>query len=138
MAGEFSVQMLDGQRLSSDDVRGQVLILDFWATWCGPCLTEIDDFNELAARYGDRALVLGVTMQSGDAAEVAAFARDQGIEYPLAVGDDTIFRDFGSMWGYPTTYLIDTDWRVRKVWVGAGPAKHAQLRELLDELVAAE
>ena len=128
---------LDGHGITSADLRGDVLVLEFWATWCSPCIREIDDYNALQADYADRGLkVLGVAMESGSAGRVAAFALEHGIEYPIAMGDDDIVRSFGPLWGYPTTLVIDRNWTVRRAWVGAGDHKMRQLRAQIEAILA--
>lgn len=136
-AGGVDLVGLDGEAWPLDTLHGNIVILEFWATWCGPCLTEIDDYNELMADYQTRGVkLIAVTMQSGSAEEIAAFARLHGISYSVALGDNAVWEAFGPMWGFPTTLLVDRDWRVRRTWEGAGGGKMRQLRAALDELLA--
>ena len=136
-AAYFSVLLIDGTALDSVDLRGDIVILDFWASWCGPCLTEIPFYNELHRNLAARGLrVIGIAIDSGDAAAVARFSDQRGIDYPLVVGVDEVVESFGPIWGLPRTILIGPDWKVHKVWTGAGPGKQAQLRALVGELLA--
>jgi len=137
--GDVELVGLDGERWSLDMLHGHIVILEFWATWCGPCITEIDDYNQLTADYqGKGVKLIAVTMQSGSAGEIAAFARLHGITYQVAVGDSAVWEAFGPMWGFPTTLLVDGDGKIRRTWEGAGGGKFRQLRAALDELLATE
>ncbi len=139
IAASIDLVGLDGNPITSDDLRGDILVLEFWATWCGPCIGEINDYNALQAAYADDGVrVLGVAVRSGTTADIEAFAREHDIRYPIAIGDDVVWRDFGPMWGVPTTLLIDRDWKVRRAWVGAGGTKMEALRASLDAVLAEE
>jgi len=136
-AEPFSIELLDGSPVSYDDLRGDVVVLDFWATWCTPCIAEIPVYNHLHADYQDRGVhLLGVTVQSGSAEDVAAFAEEHDIEYPLAMGDADITDKYGPIWGFPTTLLISPDGKIVKQWQGIPPTKGGQLRYLIEELLA--
>lgn len=136
-AGNVDLVRLNGEPWRLDTLRGDIVVLEFWATWCGPCIVEIDDYNELAAEYEPKGVkLIAVAMQSGSPDEVAAFARRHGISYPVALGDDAVWEAFGPMWGFPTSLLVDRDWRVRRAWQGAGGSKIRELRAALDALLA--
>ncbi|MFQ5742784.1 MAG: redoxin family protein [Acidobacteriota bacterium] len=134
----LSVTRLDGSTMLLEELKGEIVILDFWATWCGPCITEIPHYNQLDADYRDKGVhLLGVTLQSGTIEEVTAFAADEAhrISYPLVLGNDGIVGAYGPIWGFPTTLLIDRQGKVVKRWLGADPRKNEQLRELLDDML---
>ena len=136
VAAELDLIALDGESLSSAHHRGQILVLDFWATWCGPCIAEIAGYNALQQDYAHRGVRLaGVALRSGTAEDLRDFASAYGIEYPLAVGSDQVWRRFGPTWGLPTTLIIDRKWRLRRVWTGAGGRKMEQIRATLELLV---
>lgn len=137
VAANVDLVRLDGKPWPLDTLRGDIVVLEFWATWCGPCITEIDDYNELLADYQAKGVkLIAVTMQSGTADEIADFARRHGITYPVAVGDNAVWEAFGPIWGLPTTVLVDPEGRIRRTWEGAGGGKIRQLRAALDELLA--
>lgn len=131
---------LNGDAKSFEDFAGDILIVDFWATWCAPCITEIPHYNELHADYGDRGVTLvGLTFQSGTGEEVLEWMASDPkyvMDYPLVMSNDELMEAFGPVFGFPTTVLIDRDGTVVKRWIGAAPNKSAQIRELLDEMLA--
>ncbi|NKB86882.1 MAG: redoxin domain-containing protein [Acidobacteria bacterium] len=143
-APDFVVQTLDGADVSSDEYEGKIMVVDFWATWCGPCLTEIPHYNELHADYADKGVeMLGVTFQSGSAEQVADWiarpikigTMEFKLDYPIVMGNRDIEVSWGPVYGFPMTYLVDSNWKIRKKWMGAIPSKTAQLRVLIDQLL---
>ena len=128
-----------GGTLAFADLEGEILILDFWATWCAPCISEIPHYNEFHAEYDGKGVhLIGVTLESGSAEDVVAFAQDPAhmIHYPLVMGNDQVVDTYGPVWGFPTTVLVGPDGKVVKTWLGPGAGKQEQLRELVDELLA--
>jgi thiol-disulfide isomerase/thioredoxin len=98
----------DGKPVKSSAFKGRVVILDFWATWCGPCRSEIPGFVELQKRYGAKGLtVVGVSLDEAGAKVVKPFMKQFGIQYPVVLGDEKIVRDYGGIAGIPTTFVID-------------------------------
>lgn len=109
--------------------------MDFWATWCAPCIAEIPALNRLQDKYGPKGVrVVGVAMMSGGAAEVKPFVARHGMKYQVLIGDDKQAYELNIM-GYPTTYLVSGDWKVYKVYVGAGPRKIRQLESDIEKLL---
>ena len=106
---DFSARDLRGRRISSSDLRGKVVLIDFWATWCGPCKKEMPGYQKLLNRYGARGFaVIGLKLDiMADTEEPRAFARRLGIHYPLAVATDEIKDKFGGIEGLPTTLIYD-------------------------------
>lgn len=107
-APQFSLPDIDGRPISLADYRGKVVILDFWAPWCPPCKREIPDFVALQNQYGSKGLqIVGIGLDERD--NVVSFVRHNGINYPVAVGDDGIANLYGGITGIPTTFLIDKE-----------------------------
>ena len=106
---DFSVKDLQGSPVSSADLRGRVVLVDFWATWCQPCKKEMPGYQKLAEKYGARGLVvIGFKFDNmPDMENPLAFAKGIGVHYPLAVATDDLKQKFGGIEGLPTTILYD-------------------------------
>lgn len=133
---------LHGDELPFADLAGDILVVDFWGTWCAPCITEIPHYNALHADYADKGVrLIGITHESGTADEVLAWMASDPkyhMDYPLVMSNDALFEAFGPVYGFPTTLLIDPEGTIVKRWIGASPNKSEQLRELLDGMLAGE
>jgi thiol-disulfide isomerase/thioredoxin len=117
---EFSVKDLQGHPISSDDLKGKVVIIDFWATWCGPCKQEMPGYQKLVDGYGAQGLVvIGFKSDAmADTENPLKFAKRIGVRYPLAVASDEITQKFGGIEGLPTTLLFDRRGVLRKKTIG--------------------
>jgi thiol-disulfide isomerase/thioredoxin len=123
----LTLKDFDGKAIDSDKLKGNVLVLDFWATWCGPCIAEIPSLNRLQEKYAAKGLkVIGVTVASGEPKEVKPFITRNKMKYTVLMGDDDQTYDFNLV-GFPTTYLITRDLKIYRKYVGAGPGKSARL-----------
>jgi thiol-disulfide isomerase/thioredoxin len=116
----FELKDLHGHELSSTDLAGKVVLIDFWATWCQPCKKEMPGYQELLDRYGSRGLVvIGFKFDTmADTEDPLKFAHRIGVHYPLAVAPDELKRKFGGIEGLPTTMLYDREGALRKKVVG--------------------
>lgn len=115
----WELKGVDGKPVKSSDFAGKVVILDFWATWCGPCRMEIPGFIELQKQYADKGLVVvGVSLDQDGASVVKSFMDKMGINYPVVLGDETIVNAFGGVEGIPTTFIIDRNGQIVGKHVG--------------------
>ena len=132
VAPNFILSDLEGKQVSLSDMKGKVIILNFWATWCGPCRQEIPAFNRLYEKYkGDGLEIVGVTIQSGSNKAIQSFSDKFKINYNLLTGinggePEQAFFEYGRVTGtgaraVPTTYIIDRDGYVVKSYKGARP-----------------
>jgi len=112
-AHNFSLESLDGERVSLADLKGSVVLVNFWATWCPPCQAEIPDFEEAYREHGDEGLVvLGVNVEEPPS-QVLPFVTDMGMTYPVLLDrDGRISREYRAL-GLPTSLLVDRDGVIR-------------------------
>ena len=117
---DFSVKDLQGREISSADLRGKVVLIDFWATWCQPCKKEMPGYQRLEDRYGSRGFaVVGFKFDTMmDMEDPVLFAKKIGVRYPLAVAADDLKQKFGDIEGLPTTMLYDRQGVLRKKIIG--------------------
>jgi thiol-disulfide isomerase/thioredoxin len=117
---DFSVKDLQGREISAADLRGKVVLIDFWATWCQPCKKEMPGYQELEDRYGSRGFaVVGFKFDTmTDVEDPVLFAKKIGVRYPLAVAAEDLKQKFGSIEGLPTTMLYDHQGILRKKIIG--------------------
>ena len=132
-APQFARPDLKGQPISLARLRGKVVLLNFWASWCGPCLTEMPEFMNWQRRFAAQGLqVVGISMDD-DAASARKLAEKLKVDYPIAMGDPKLGQRFGGVLGLPLTFLIDRKGEVRAVYQGVSnlPAMETQVRTLL-------
>jgi thiol-disulfide isomerase/thioredoxin len=117
---EFWLKDLQGRQLSSADLRGKVVLIDFWATWCQPCKKEMPGYQKLLGLYGPRGfVVIGFKFDTmADTEDPLTFAKEIGVRYPLAVAPDDLKDKFGGILGLPTTLLYDRQGILRKKIIG--------------------
>ena len=121
-APAWSLKDVTGAVVTSEQFKGKVVVLDFWATWCGPCRMEIPGYTELQKKYGkDGLAIIGVSMDEGGPDVVKAFVAKFGVNYQMVMGDEAVTTAFGGMEAIPTTFLIDRAGQVRDRKVGAEP-----------------
>jgi peroxiredoxin len=119
VAPEWALKDMNGKTVRSTDFKGKIVILDFWATWCGPCRAEIPGFIALQQQYEKRGLVVvGLSVDEGGAEVVKKFTQKLGMDYPVVLADDKTQQAFGGIEAVPTTFVIDRAGRIVKEHVG--------------------
>ncbi len=131
----LSLPDLDGAQVSLADFRGRPVLIDFWATWCPPCVYQVPELNALwkAHRAREDLAVLGVAVDVEGAEVVGPWAADQGIEYTVLLGDEALAREFGVV-GFPTLVLIDPEGRIDSLHVGL--IEHDELEEIVSPFLS--
>jgi len=120
---DFTMPGLDGQDVSLSSFKGKVILLNFWATWCGPCKAEIPDLVELQDQYGKDGLVVVGYSVDDDAPKAQAFADQFKVNYPvlLGLGREDVQDAYGPIWGIPASFIISRDGRVCQKHLGIAP-----------------
>lgn len=127
MAPAWTLQDLDGKQVSSAELAGKVVLVDFWATWCPPCRKMIPGLVELQEKFRDRGLVVvGISLDEGGAETVREFNRKFGVNYLSLLGDAEVVSAFGGVRGIPTSFLIDREGRIVSRHVGYIPRDDLQ------------
>ncbi|MEN8141984.1 MAG: TlpA disulfide reductase family protein [Thermodesulfobacteriota bacterium] len=110
MPGFSEKNIIDGAVVSSEDFKGKVVLVNFWATWCPPCRKEIPYLMKLQEKYGQKDFtVLGISMDEGGRRFVKKFVNKLGVNYPVIIGGSKLARGFGGVIGIPVTFLVDRD-----------------------------
>lgn len=133
IAPDFSRRDLDQKEIRLSDYRGKVVLLNFWATWCAPCLAEMPRFAQWQQKFAERGLqVVGVSMDD-DEAPVRTTDRKLRLNYPVVMGDENLGESYGGVFGLPATFLIDRTGRIRHQYDGATGLEviERQIQELL-------
>jgi cytochrome c biogenesis protein CcmG/thiol:disulfide interchange protein DsbE len=116
-APDFTLEDLNGKKVKLSDFKGKVVIINFWATWCPPCKAEIPDFIELYKTYQKKGLViLGIALDNKE--KVVKFVKDNGINYPVLMGNQEVSNLYGGISGIPTSFVVDRKGIIKNVFVG--------------------
>jgi cytochrome c-type biogenesis protein len=137
LAPEVEFQTLDGQSFRLASLHGKVVLLNFWATWCGPCRAEIPEFNAMQRDLATRGFsIVGATVSPVDTPDaIRSFQKDIKQDYVIIRGAEEIGAKFGNGPGLPVSYLLDRQGRIRQKFIGQTSRERfeAALKPLLDE-----
>jgi len=112
-APDFTLEKLNGGNLKLSDLRGKAVLLNFWATWCGPCKIETPWLVEMQSQYGNQGLqVVGVAMDDSGKDEISKFAKDMGVNYPVLLGKEAVGEEYGGVPALPESFFIGRDGKI--------------------------
>jgi peroxiredoxin len=107
-APDFAYSTADGNKIQLSKLKGKVVVVNFWATWCGPCRAEIPGFLDVYTKYKSRGLeIVGISLDEEGWKVVTPFVNRYKINYPVVIGDGKVARDYGNIDAIPTSFIVD-------------------------------
>lgn len=128
----FAARSVNSGNFSLDDHKGKPVVVNFWATWCPPCVKEIPHFIDAQKKYGDKVQFVGISLDDSPQ-PVGPFIKKHKLNYPIVMSSREVSGQFGSITSIPTTFILDKDHKIVDVAVGYRDIKY--LSSALDSLV---
>ena len=133
---DFTLKDAAGKRISLSDFKGKVVLLNFWATWCGPCKVEIPWFIEFEKQYQARGFtVLGVSMDEDGWKAISPYLAEHHVNYPVVLGDEDVSKQYGGIDALPTTFVIARDGKIKAIHEGLPEQGRAEYEKEIKELL---
>ena len=124
-APDFELSTLDGELIKLSDYVGKIVLLDFWATWCGPCRMAIPELVELQNEYGDDLVIIGISLdQPYTQQNLLPFIQNYGINYPIVLGTLEVVEAYGNIRGIPTSFIINQEGVIVNKYTGYVPKSY--------------
>ncbi len=124
LAPDFTLPTSDGKSMKLSDLKGKVVIVDFWATWCPPCRKGIPDLIALKKKYGAKGFeIVGVSVDTDTKNEVVPFMKEQKINYPVVYGNMNVYQQYGGIRAIPTSFVIDKQGKIVASYEGLIPVE---------------
>jgi len=134
LAPDFTLKTLDDQEITLSSLKGKVVLLDFWATWCGPCRESIPHLIQLYKTYRENGFeMIGISLDKGDATVVRNFTKSMDIPYPIVMAPEEVARDY-RVTSIPTTFFIDKEGKIRERITGFNSTIAQQMNSKIADL----
>ncbi len=132
----FKLKLINGKPFTAESLRGKVGVIDFWGTWCKPCIEEIPQYNAFYKEYSGKGIVfVAIAVESGSEDDVRAAARRLRIQYPVAAATASEVDQFGDVPVFPSTWIVNSRGKIVRELLGTSPKKQKTLREAVDRLL---
>jgi peroxiredoxin len=136
LAPDFILKTIDDQEITLSQLKGKVVLLDFWATWCGPCRESIPHLVHLYKTYRENGFeMIGISLDKGDPQVVRNFAKSMDIPYPIVIASEKVVRNY-KVTKIPTSFLIDKEGRIRESITGFNSAIAQQITTKVADLTS--
>ena len=136
LAPDFTLKTLDGQEITLSQLKGKVVLLDFWATWCGPCRESIPHLIQLYKTYRENGFeMIGMSLDKGDTDVVRNFAKSLDIPYPIVIAPEEVVRNY-RVTSIPTTFFIDKEGKIRERITGFNSTISQQMTAKITDLTS--
>ena len=134
---DFEVHLFDHTIVRAGDIKGRIAVIDFWATWCKPCLAEIPDYNAFYREYRNKGVVfLALAVDSGKEEKVREAAKRFNMEYPAGAPSKKEMKTIGKVRAFPTTWIIGPEGEIVREFTGVVTEKQEAIREIVERLLA--
>lgn len=136
-APSFELPNVTGGKTTLASYQGKVVVVDFWATWCTPCIKEIPEYTEFYAKNKARGVeMVGVIFDSGEPAEIQEFLQKTKVAYTQLLGEDDLLDKYQAKQGFPTTFVIGKKGQIVKKILGSPPGKFEGLQKAVEDALA--
>ena len=135
LAPDFELTALDGSTIKLSSLKGKVVLLDFWATWCPPCRKMIPELKKVYSKYKNKGVeIIGISMDEGNISTIKSFVDNTGINYPIVRGDHALSKAYGYINAIPTSFIIDKAGVIRNKHTGFQSAE--DMETIINDLLA--